>query len=163
VSGVTTGTTAGESAGETEVSGALVGVSEVEIAAPVELVWEVLTAFHGWPSWNSDVKSMSVDGDLVVGSVFRWKSGPGTITSTIRHVDPPRGIAWSGKTMGIRAYHVWRLEPRDGGAFVRTEESFDGLLARLFRGPLRRALDEGLQSGLDDLKAEAEARAAANG
>jgi uncharacterized protein YndB with AHSA1/START domain len=68
----------------------VVGASEIEIAAPPEIVWEVLIAFDSWPSWNPDVKSMSVQGGLAEGSVFRWKAGPGTITSTIGRVEPPR-------------------------------------------------------------------------
>jgi hypothetical protein len=46
---------------------------------------------------------MSIQGDLAEGSVFRWKAGAGTITSTIQRVEPPRLIAWTGGTLGIRA------------------------------------------------------------
>lgn len=136
----------------------VVGASEIEVAAAPEAVWDVLTAFDRWPSWNPDVKSMSMQGAVVEGSVFRWKAGPGTITSTIRRVEPPRLIAWTGKTLGIRAIHFWWLEPRDGRTFVRTEESFDGLVARLFGGPVQKALDSGLEDGLRHLKAEVERR-----
>jgi len=41
---------------------------------------------------------------------------------------------------------------------VRTEESFDGLVARLVRGPAQKALDNGLEDWLRYLKAEAERR-----
>ena len=44
--------------------------------------------------------------------------------------------------MSIKAMHEWRLEPRDGGTHVETEESFSGLLARLFRGSLQKNLDK---------------------
>ena len=109
----------------------VVGASKIEIAAAPKAVWDVLTAFDRWPSWNPDVKSMSTQGAVVEGSVFRWKAGPGTITSTIRRVEPPRLIAWIGKTLGIRAIHFWWLEPRDRRTFVRTAESFDGLSRRV--------------------------------
>jgi hypothetical protein len=138
-----------------------VGASEAEIAAAPEAVWEVLTAFERWPSWNPDVKSMAVQGPVAPGSVFRWKAGPGTITSTIQRVEPPRQIAWIGRTLGIKAVHVWQLEPRDGRTFVRTEESFEGLLARLLRGSMQKTLDSSLADGLRYLKAEAERRAPA--
>lgn len=138
----------------------VVGASEIEIVAEPEDVWDVLTAFDRWPSWNPDVKSMSMQGAVVEGSMFRWKAGPGTITSTIGRVEAPRLIAWTGKTLGIEAIHFWWLEPRDGKTFVRTEESYHGLIARLFRGPLRKALDSGLEDGLRHLKAEAERRTA---
>ena len=139
----------------------VVGASELEIAAAPETVWDVLTAIDRWPSWNPDVKSMSLEGPLAAGSVFRWKAGPGTITSTIRRVEPQQLIAWTGRTLGIDAIHVYRLEPRDGGTFVRTDESYEGLVARLLRGSLQKRLDRALADGLRYLKDEAEQRNAA--
>jgi len=139
----------------------VVGKSEIEIAAAPEAVWEVLTAFERWPSWNKDVRSMSMQGPVAEGSVFRWKAGPGTITSTIRLVEPPRRIAWTGKTLGVKAIHFWHLEPRDGKTLVRTEESYEGLVARLMRGSLQKTLDTALADGLRYLKAEVEGRGAA--
>ena len=52
------------------------------------------------------------------------------------------------------------LEARDGVTIVRTEESYDGLLARIFRGRLQKTLEDSLTSGLAHLKAEAERRIA---
>ena len=101
--------------------------SEADVAAEPELVWEVLTSFEAWPSWNPDVKSLSLAGPVSEGTTFRWKPGGATtITSTIREVERPRAIGWTGKTFGVHAVHVWRLEPRHGGTHVETEESFDG-------------------------------------
>jgi uncharacterized protein YndB with AHSA1/START domain len=137
----------------------VVGASEVVIAAPPETVWDVLAALEGWPAWNPDVKWVSVDGEIAEGTRFRWKTGPGTVTSTLQRVERPRLISWTGRTFGIDAVHVWRLEPRDGTTLVRTEESFAGVMARIFRWPLRRTLTGALESGLRHLKAEAERRA----
>jgi uncharacterized protein YndB with AHSA1/START domain len=136
----------------------VVAASEIEIAAPPEAVWDVLTDFERWPSWNPDVKSLSFSGEAAEGSVFRWKAGPGTITSTIRRVDRPRLIGWTGKTLGIDAVHVYRLEPSDGGTHVTTEESYEGLVARAFRGPLRKMVKTTLDTGLERLKTEVERR-----
>jgi hypothetical protein len=101
---------------------------------------------------------MSVSGDVVPGTEFRWKAGPGTITSTIRRVEPPTLIGWTGRTLGIRATHVYRLEGREGGTLVRSEESYEGLVARVLRRPLRKTLDAALADGLRHLKLEAERR-----
>lgn len=136
----------------------VVGRAEIEIAAAPEVVWDVLTAIDGWPSWNPAVKSASVDGPLQTGSTFRWKAGPGTITSTVVSVDKPRRLAWTGASFGLNATHVHTFEPRDGKTLVRTEESFDGLVARLFRGRLRKTMDGALRDGLRHLKAESERR-----
>jgi hypothetical protein len=92
----------------------------------------------------------------VEGSTFRWKAGPGTITSRVEHVDRPRLVAWTGRTFGIRAVHVWRLEARNGKTLARTEESYDGLVARVLRRSLQKTLDAALTDGARYLKAEVE-------
>jgi uncharacterized protein YndB with AHSA1/START domain len=136
----------------------VVGSCEVEIAAPPKVAWEVSTAIERWPSWNPAVKSASFDGELDHGAAFRWKSGPGTITSTIQNVEPPRRIAWTGTSFGIRAIHVHTLGPQAGGTRVRREESYDGVVARLLGRRLQTVLDTTLEGELQHLKAEAERR-----
>jgi uncharacterized membrane protein len=126
------------------------------IDAPVDDVWRILAAIEQWPTWNPDVKSVSIDGQAVDGATFRWKAGPGTISSTLTHVDRPRLIAWTGTTLGIRAFHVWRLEERDRRTHVRTEEAYEGLVARMLRRSLQKTLDTALTDGVRHLRAEAE-------
>jgi len=41
---------------------------------------------------------------------------------------------------------------------VRTEESYHGLVARIFKGPLKKTLDRALGNGLERLKVETERR-----
>jgi uncharacterized protein YndB with AHSA1/START domain len=136
----------------------VVARTETEIVAARDVVWHVLTGIEQWPGWNPEVKSATMNGGLRQGVQFRWRAGPGTITSTLEQVDAPRRIAWSGTTLGIEAKHVYALEARDGVTLVRTEESYDGLVARLFRGRLQKALERSLETGLRHLKAEAERR-----
>jgi uncharacterized protein YndB with AHSA1/START domain len=141
----------------------VVSAYEVVMDAPIERVWDVLTAIERWPAWNPDVKSVSMDGPVERGSSFRWKAGPGTITSLVEHVERPHVVAWSGRTLGIRAVHVWRLESREGGTLARTEESYDGLVARVLRRSLQKILDNSLADGARYLKAEAEKDPAGSG
>ena len=136
-----------------------IATGDIEIQAKPEVVWDVLADIDNWPSWNPDVKEAKLTGGLKEGSVFRWKAGPGTITSTLEQVERPREIGWSGKTMGIIAVHVYRLEPLGDGTKVHSEESFDGLIARVLKGPTRGTLQKGLDGGLASLKREAERRA----
>jgi uncharacterized membrane protein len=144
-----------------EVEGPIASASEIQIDAPAEEVWRTITDFRRWPEWNPEVKSMSVEpGDVAEGLVFRWKAGPGQITSTVAYAVAPKRIAWTGKTIGIDALHVWRIEARGDRTFVHTEEAFRGLLARLLRRPMRRTLDGALDRGLVALKREAERRPA---
>ena len=133
--------------------------SEAQIEADPETVWDVLIAFEDWPGWNPDVKSVRLEGALQEGTVFRWQAGRAMITSTLRQLERPRLLAWTGKTTGIRAVHVWSLEPRDGGTLARTEESWDGLLVRILRGRMQKSLQKAMDGGVRYLKAEAERRA----
>jgi uncharacterized protein YndB with AHSA1/START domain len=133
---------------------------EIEIDASPEVVWEELSTIERWPDWNPNVRSASVEGKLRAGTTFRWRAGPALITSNLIRVDPPRQIAWTGKTMGINVIHLYRLESRDGKTFARTEESVEGIAARLFRRPVKRSMDRALDIGLQGLKSEAERRSA---
>jgi len=137
--------------------------SETEIAADPETVWKLLTAFESWPSWNPDVSSVTLEGGLEEGSTFRWNAGRATIRSTISKVERPRLIGWTGRTIGIQAVHVWRLEPSHGGTLVQTEESWEGLPVRILRGKMQRSLQKAVDGGLEHLKAEAERRAQSPG
>ena len=134
---------------------------EVRIAAPQDTVWQVLSDVRDWPRWNADVKSMAVNGPVEPGTEFSWKSGSASLVSHLEVVDPPREIGWTGETMGIHAVHVFRLEARDGGTTVRSEESFRGLIPSVLRGYSRKVLQRGIDGILGALKTEAERRAGA--
>ena len=140
----------------------VVASSEIEITAAPEVVWGVISEVANWPAWNPAIKSVQLSGPVEVGKSFRWKTGPGSITSTIRELEPPRMIGWSGRTMGIRALHVYRLEPSSSGTVVRTAESWEGMVASILRKALTKQLQASLDPGLDCLKAEAERRSAAS-
>jgi hypothetical protein len=140
----------------------VISSGELEISAPPERVWAVLTDFDHWPAWNADVKSMRFKGAVAPGSEFRWRAGPGTISSRIERVESPLLIAWTGNTLGINAIHVWMLKAQNGSTLVRTEESYDGLVARILRRPLQKTLDGVLERGLRYLKAEVERQGAAH-
>jgi uncharacterized protein YndB with AHSA1/START domain len=134
---------------------------ETQIDADPQTVFAVISAIDQWSDWNPEVKSVQLQGPVQPGTVFRWKAGPSSLTSTLQVVDPPREIAWTGTTMGIRAVHLFRFEARDGGTLARSEESWEGLLASLLKGYSRRTLDKGIRGVLAHLKTEAERRSAA--
>jgi hypothetical protein len=136
-------------------------IVEAFIAAPLGLVWSVQTNIGEWDRWNPEMAHVDLRGPLAPGTEFRWKSGGASITSTIQELEPQRRIAWTGRTFGMRAAHVWTFTEQQGGVLVRTEESlesFDGLVVRLFPGPMRRMLASSLQKWLSALRAECERR-----
>ena len=74
--------------------------AEVEIEADIETVWELLFSIDHWPEWNADVRSATLYGAVAPGSIFVWRAGPMTITSTISQVNGPRLLALDGKEPG---------------------------------------------------------------
>jgi uncharacterized protein YndB with AHSA1/START domain len=94
---------------------------ELQIDADPQTVFSVISAIDQWPSWNPDVKAVTLQGPVRPGTVFRWKSGPSTLTSTLQVIDPPHEIAWTGMTSGpadhaSRPRRSRRLAPRDDEA-----------------------------------------------
>lgn len=134
---------------------------EVEIEANPALVWRLLSRIEGWPSWNPEVGAASLAGELAEGTPFRWKAGSSTLESRLLSVVAPEEIAWTGKSMGLSVIHVYRLEAQGDKTVVRTDESVEGLPARLFPGAIKRRMVNAIDVGLKGLKAEAERRTAA--
>jgi uncharacterized protein YndB with AHSA1/START domain len=136
----------------------VVAEAEIAVAAPPETVWAVISDIQRWPSWNPEVKSMELRGEVAPGSEFRWKAGGVSIRSTLEEVDAPRMIGWTGVAVGLKARHVYHLGRREDATFVTTAESFDGWAARLFRKRMQASLEKALDDGLSHLKSEAEQR-----
>jgi uncharacterized protein YndB with AHSA1/START domain len=132
--------------------------SSIEIAAPPETVWAVISDIAAWPTWNRDVGSVTFGGSLEPGSGFRWKSGRSSLASKLEVVDPPREIGWTGTTMGIHAVHVFRFEPKDGGTIARSEESWRGAIPGLLKSYSRKTIQRAIDSVLASLKIESERR-----
>ncbi len=132
---------------------------EISVAASREVIWDLLTTMDRWPDWNPDVKTSSQPA-IEQGAAFRWKAGAASLTSTLREVERPRELGWTGTSMGMHAVHVWRLETDGERTLARTEESWSGALPRLLPGMMRRSLQKTLDSWLSHLKTAAEARSA---
>jgi hypothetical protein len=139
----------------------VVALAEGLIRAPLYLVWSVHTNIAEWSRWNPEVQSVTLGGPVETGTRFRWKTGGTTIVSKIEEVEPHRRIVWTGRAFGIlglRAIHVFTFSEREEGVWVSSEESFEGLIAVLFGGAMRRRLGSDLQKSLVALKKECERR-----
>jgi hypothetical protein len=139
----------------------VIAAEETLIQAPVELVWQILADIANWPGWNPAIQRVVLFGPIRPGTEFHWVAGGLKIRSRLQALSRSDRIVWTGRTRGIRAVHVWSFEQRAEGTYVRTEESFHGLLARLFAKSMRRTLVEALRQGLSALQHEAERRACA--
>jgi hypothetical protein len=135
--------------------------AETLIQAPLFTVWSVQSDIASWPTWNREISKVDIHGPLAPGTRFRWKAAGLTISSELIAVKPLAEIAWTGRTLGIRATHVWLFEELGALTGVTTKESFDGLLPRMLKGVMQRMLEGSLRRALAMLKTECERRARA--
>jgi uncharacterized protein YndB with AHSA1/START domain len=141
---------------EIDQNASLVARKEIDIAAPPEKVFALEADIAHWPDWQPDVALVKVEGNIAVGTVFRWKGGGLNIVSTIQEYEPPHRIGWTGDAFGTRAVHHWMFEPQDGGTHVRVEESLSGWLPRILKVFMPDFLSKGMEASLQVLKKKAE-------
>ena len=130
--------------------------NSMSVAAPVGLVWRILTAIDEWPTWQCGVKSANLNGPLVVGTTFSWKTGGISIRSELSEVLINQRIGWTGTALGTKAVHSWLLEEQDGATLVVTNETLTGWLPKLMGVFNPNFLKTSLQAVLSDLKTAAE-------
>jgi len=132
--------------------------AELLIDAPLDQAWSILTSISEWSRWNPGVNRVVVGGPVEAGTEFSWRSGRVPIASRLVEVEPEQRIAWTGRSLGMDAVHVWGFEARDDGVMVHTEESLDGKLARWFQGRMQEMLQRNLAESLRLLRSECKRR-----
>lgn len=124
------------------------------VHAPAQKLWDVLVDFDKWSEWNTDIKWAKLSGDLKTGNTFEWNIKGTTLKSEIQLVNEPETLVWTGKAMGIKAIHVWKLEAAEKDqTILTTEESMQGV-STLFYSHLK--LHNTLLHWLSQLKQRAE-------
>jgi hypothetical protein len=113
--------------------------SAIEIRAPVEVVWRVLTDFASYPQWNPIVRQLR--GRPREGSRIMIRGQPvGRLPVVLRPRvltwSPPLELRWRATLVWDRLFsgeHGFRLEPQDTDVvrFVQ-DETFRGLLVPLY-------------------------------
>lgn len=126
------------------------------IDAPVERVWALHTDVDSWAEWNADVDHAELDGPLLPGNSFNWKTHGLDIMSTVREIVPGERIVWGGPANGIEGIHVWTFEQSGGQVTVSTEESWSGAVVEAAAEELGQALHDSLTAWLAALKERAE-------
>src|SRR5215467_10359064 len=129
---------------------------EVDIAAPLDVVWHLHTSVNDWPSWNREVTAAKIEGEFEPGNSFTWTSWDVTVTSTIHFVQDHSRTLWSGPVQGILGIHEWRFEQTASGVRVATDESWSGDPVHADPDGFRDALDKSLVAWLGRLKTHAE-------
>ena len=125
----------------------------IDIRAPVETIWSLLTSAANYPSWNSTV--LSIAGEIALGSKIALRSTldpKRTFKLTVREFQPPLRLVW-GDAMGRRSYV---LTPKGEGIVTFTmHEKIGGPLFPLFARMIP-SFDESFDQFAADLKKKAE-------
>ena len=144
--------------------------SSIDIAAPAEMVWEVLVDFAAFPVWNPFITQ--ADGRLEVGGRLTLRMQPVggsavTLRPTVIEVIDGQRVRWQGR-LGVRglfdADHLFIVEP-EGGVASRLvqQEQFSGLLVPFLQRSLDRGTLPAFQAMNSALKDRAERATAARG
>lgn len=135
--------------------------TEIDIEAPAERVWAVLTDFAAFPTWNPFIRRAS--GTLSVGSKLMVSLGasgtkPMTFRPTVKRVEANREFRWLGRVGLPRLFdgeHIFELHPNgaDRVRFVQ-REVFRGLFVPF----LANSLDRDARRGFEEMNRALRAR-----
>lgn len=150
---------------------ALAGISfvrihtEIEIAAPKEVVWAVITDFARYGEWNPVMPNLRTKAEL--GARLDWRSDIGgqrrELNGTMMCVKPAAELAWTGPVSSFARVQFWGhhqliIEERDASRvrFVNTE-GFGGVISLLVSEFLQNDVRRTYEAHNAALKARAEA------
>ena len=138
--------------------------TEIEIDAPAQTVWTVLTDLDQYSEWNPFIVEAS--GDVEVGKrlVNRLRPPGGramTIKPAVTAVETAKTFEWLGH-LGFPGVfdgrHRFDLEATpSGGTKLVQSEQFNGVLVRVMRKMLDNQTRDGFEAMNSALKARAEA------
>lgn len=130
--------------------------NSIEIDAPIDIVWKVLTEIEKWTEWQKSVTEVKLSEEIEEGKQFNWKAGGLSFKSRIHTMKPKIMFGWTGTTIGASAIHNWKFEEFNGKTKVSVEESLQGVFPILFRKYFQKNLDSGIKMNLEELKIAAE-------
>jgi hypothetical protein len=135
--------------------------TDIEIAAPIEAVWETLIDLAAYPGWNPFI--VSAEGRAEVGERLANRLQPPggkamTFKPTVTVVEPTVAFGWLGR-LGLPGIfdgrHRFDLAPNEnGGTRLTQSEQFSGILVRF----MRRSLDTQTIAGFEAMNAALKAR-----
>lgn len=133
----------------------------VDIQAPPQTVWSVMSDVERWHEWTASISSVKrLDGGpLAIGSrahVRQPKLRPADFVVT--ELEPGRQFTWITKSPGILATARHSVEPTAGGTRARLSVRFEGLLSTPLAWMFGTLTDEYLALEATGLKKRSEER-----
>lgn len=140
--------------------------TEIEIDAPAEVVWKILTDFEAIATWNDFIRHIEGStnvGDKLVVEIWLGERKPRTFKPTLLAYEPNRALRWRGRVLVPGLFdgeHAFAIEPLvDGRSRFVHSERFSGVLIPLIFKSMEADLNASFNSMNLALKARAEAAA----
>jgi hypothetical protein len=136
--------------------------TEIDIEAPPEQVWAILTDLDAWPEWNPFITSS--EGTVAVGEKLANRMEPPggkaiTFKPTVTVVEPATTFEWLGRLVLPGVFdgrHRFELEGTEsGGTHLVHSEQLNGVLVRF----MRKSLDNQTVAGFEAMNAALKTRA----
>jgi hypothetical protein len=108
--------------------------SEIEIEAPAEKLWQVLTDFERFPEWNPFIRQISglpKEGEKLMVHLKPINSKEMTFKPKVLKSIPNQEFRWLGKIPGFHGEHVFEIKPNKKGVKFVQREVFTGFLVPL--------------------------------
>jgi len=138
--------------------------TEIEISAPLEKVWAIVTDIDKWQDWSPTINASH--GEAAVGSTVTitmmskeaGKDGP-KYSPTILKMDEPTYFHWRAHMMASFIFtndKIIELEKTETGTKVIHKETFKGLMAAMMKKQMDKGVPPMLNMMNDALKKVAE-------
>ena len=137
----------------------------IEVAAPPETVWAVMSDVARWPDWTPSVEAVELlDAAFAPGSRVRlkqprFKAAVWRVTA----LEPGRGFAWENRVPGMTSIARHGIEVTPTGVRVTLEFAATGPLSILFSLLYGRLSQRYVEMEAAGLKRHCEAREARQG
>jgi hypothetical protein len=138
--------------------------TEIDIAAPAQRVWDLLTDLAAYPAWNPFIRE--AEGAVQEGSRLHVRLAPPggrsmTFKPVLTRVVPARELRWQGHLLVPGLFdgeHIFEIQPERPGhvRFVQREQ-FGGLLLPVVWGGMEASTRRGFEAMNAALKQRAEA------
>ncbi|MBV9281416.1 MAG: SRPBCC family protein [Chloroflexi bacterium] len=133
----------------------------LETSAPPETIWRIWSDTATWPTWNPDIRAVSLDGPFASGTAGTMTTGAGT--HRIRLDQVVSGRSFDLVTSPVPAttfrFHC-QVDPAPSGSRISQGVSMSGILAPLFSLLMGNRIAESFRPILAGLAREAEKAAA---
>ena len=114
-----------------------ISIDAIEIEAPIDLVWKVLSDFQAYSQWNPftvAIQTNFVPGDDMTISIQQGRDKVVHRNFVLETLDPPYLLEWSLPKLGHRLlFSAWRSQRltslSEHTCSYQTSDTFKGLLA----------------------------------